>query len=289
MMSQSFIWVVCVGITLLSTLAFAQDLQPEPMPEPTAIYTCGENYQPVDLAFDGQGKLYSSDAQLLSWLSDYATVIGFKPGEKPYPPDIRLKNHLYQHDSESACSTMFEANSGIFGLTEGPEGEVCFSYEVGTPIVGPLETLIACIDVDENINYVVTNEPITFALKDLNFSSNNLLLFSQLQTPAPDDGLVGRLSQLTPVDNKLAIRLGSLLNFPPHLSYVSGDGTIFFTIYMPFYPTISVVVEGASENSPTTVKISPEQQEKIFANSDEHIDMGELPSTLRVLNHIWCN
>jgi hypothetical protein len=60
--------IVLIGVCATLIFAKAQDLELRPLPEPEIIYTCGENYQPVALVFDGDGSLYSTDAQLLSWM-----------------------------------------------------------------------------------------------------------------------------------------------------------------------------------------------------------------------------
>jgi hypothetical protein len=62
MSSKLTMLVICSTLTLLITFVSAQsDMQP--MPEPTVVYTCGDNFQPSDLAFDGQGVLYAMEAQ----------------------------------------------------------------------------------------------------------------------------------------------------------------------------------------------------------------------------------
>lgn len=88
-------------------LVSAQDIQPQPMPEPTTVYTCGEDFQPVDLAFDKKDVLYVIEA-----------------------PQHDTKPAVYNF-LNSNCSTIpLASDYSLNTIATNTEGAVCIPYQV---------------------------------------------------------------------------------------------------------------------------------------------------------------
>jgi hypothetical protein len=241
MMSQSFIWVVCVSLTLLSTLAFAQDLQPEPMPEPTAIYTCGENYQPVDLAFDGQGTLYSTDGQLLVGGGFVQYIEGTNKGTQP-------SNYLYRH-TDSGCQIIIETTSqNLFGMIETPSGDVC--YHEGNYPIEPIKSQINCIDTAQKMTTILL--PMPGLLTNLTFYDDGFIGLYRLESITEEmPTLVTHFPHLQ--THQDSVELGTI-NEPVNFIAVANDGTAFMSL-LPSFTSKRISSDGKEVTFPTIVKI----------------------------------
>jgi hypothetical protein len=86
-------------------LAVAQDIQPQPMPEPITIYTCGDNFQPNDFTFDKQGFLYVADRS--------------QDTTQPY---------IYYFQDSSCHSMGLSSDFDPTYIATNAEGSICITY-----------------------------------------------------------------------------------------------------------------------------------------------------------------
>jgi hypothetical protein len=106
MFSRIKVLVKCFSqlVVLSIVIMKAQDIQPQPMPEPTTIYTCGENFQPSDLAFDKQNILY--------------VVESSQDTTQPY---------IYYFQDSSCLSMGLRSDIDPTYITANPDGNICIT------------------------------------------------------------------------------------------------------------------------------------------------------------------
>ncbi len=117
----------------LSTLMLAQTAQR--LPEPTVVHSCGEDFQPIDFAFLGDGTLYSTDNQLLFAAKDRYGIYNVEGR-------VRAKSTggFIFHHQDNACTEIEGDWRGPFGITTTPKGKVCFTH-----VLYP-DSLVSCWD-----------------------------------------------------------------------------------------------------------------------------------------------
>jgi hypothetical protein len=97
-------WIIFSSLPFLVLAQTAQLL-----PEPTTIYTCGENFQPSDLAFDKDGVLYVVNA----------------PQNAPQRDTLPI---LYSFTNSTCVSVPLDSDANLNTITTNPEGEICVPY-----------------------------------------------------------------------------------------------------------------------------------------------------------------
>jgi hypothetical protein len=152
-------------IQLIFSVTLAQNSQPQKLPEPKTIYTCGEHYQPVDLLFV-DNTLYSTDAQLLRKeggqnIYDLETL---RPEEQH-----SRRGFVYKHDDECKAIGEFDRPFGIAILYED---SLCVTHQ--EPLEGvfglPYEPALSCF-------YKGVWQEMFRGYNDLNLGANDLVKF----------------------------------------------------------------------------------------------------------------
>lgn len=108
-----------ISILLVNLVLAQSDVQP--MPEPTTVYTCGDDFQPVDLLFDSKGYLYSTSPHLteMGGIQSIPYTLEFQPF------NLALGS-VYKHENDR-CEVFADKIFRPFGLSDFGE-DLCFNY-----------------------------------------------------------------------------------------------------------------------------------------------------------------
>lgn len=82
------------------------------------VYTCGDDYRPIDLTFDAEGTLYSSSKE--------KNPI-FNIEEFSLPEEVKVNGSIYRHDA-TGCKAIAEDWWNPYGLTTTAEGHICATH-----------------------------------------------------------------------------------------------------------------------------------------------------------------
>jgi hypothetical protein len=245
--------IVLIGVCATLIFAKAQELESQPLPEPEIIYTCGENYQPVALVFDGEGNLYSTDAQLLSWMSEYALATDYQIESNGKVPS----SYVYENTSRNACNVVREALWGIYGITTRPNGAICFTLGQGAInlLANDNERFLECfIKGKAEKKYSLKPLPYInspFLLEsDLSSCGNDICFISVQSNPADSSGMLTRVS-LT--DTELRVESETTIPFIPKFIYVSKSEDVFLSVF-PNSVSGLVLPDGDRVMLPTVLK-----------------------------------
>jgi hypothetical protein len=251
----AFLLTACIG---------AQKIPVEPVPEPTEIYTCDKNYQPVDLAFDENGVLYTTDAQLLFGGGMFQYVQGTRS-------EVQLKNYLYRHDGRKCQMVLETPSQNLFGLAATPSGEVCFARNEGDRRTGPITLGIYCIAATGEIRLALSDSSLSSDVTDITFHNGDLFLISILETPTQD--MPTEISRLPfPVGEAIIVKLARISE-PVSFFTLSKDGTTFMSL-LPHFASKIIDGQGREVLLPTLVELSDIQQH-IFVSTDNAMDFPE--------------
>lgn len=103
--------IICIVSSFLF-LGFASLLQAQ------TVYTCGDNYRPIDLTFDAEGTLYSSSKE--------KNPI-FNLDEPTWSEEIEVSGAVHQHDA-TECKVITDDWWHTYGLTTTSEGHICATH-----------------------------------------------------------------------------------------------------------------------------------------------------------------
>jgi hypothetical protein len=246
------------------SFTIAQGTTPQPIPEPAITYTCGGNYQPVDLAFHGNGVLYTTDAQLLFGGGMFQYVQGTRS-------EAQLQNYLYRHDDLKCQMVLETPPQNLFGLATTSSGEVCFTRNEGDRITGPAILSVYCIAATGEINLLLSDSSLLSDVTDITFNDGDLFLISILHTPTQD--MPTEISRLPfPIEEVSIVKLARISE-PVNFFTLSEDGTIVMSL-LPHFTSKIVDGQGRQVLLPTLMKIS-DIQKNIFVSTDNAMDFPE--------------
>ncbi len=222
-------------VLAMPVFVYTQDIQPQAiqfqvMPEPTVVYTCGEDFQPVDIEFDSNGNLFITDRQFLN---------GYNPWYNPdtTTPEQERINSVYRYQKDtSECQPLLRTTRLLSGLTTNSEGAVCF-VQGGffEDLPHPYFRLRLGYTFDnEDIEHTelvcikdsveVTIYPRVSGIGDIVLVGNDIWATSVLFTPWQDLSLNSKLTRIT---KRKATYFGHISGSPSFLT--RAEDSSFFT------------------------------------------------------------
>jgi hypothetical protein len=221
---------------LFMTFSFSQDIQPQPIPEATSIYTCGESFQPVDIEFDSYGNLYSTDRQFLNGLTPYN-----------FGSDTQIQeriNSVYIYLQErSICYPFLRTTRLLSGLTTNTKGEVCFiqgGFFEDNPYPYFRQSALLYIDEIKHNELICVKDTIEITLYprvvgvgDIVFVGNDIWAISIGHSFSLDLSLHSALTRIT---KRRASYEDSVIPGSPSFLTRADDGSFFTSSYPTHIP-----------------------------------------------------